>query len=108
MLFPKLKLKEPVFFWAMLGYTLTNINRAYEELIDDVVKDWNSIDSEYDIPCYPHVSIGWDNNPRFEMFREGIVKNNTPGNFEKALRKAKDFADSHANQVPLITINSLE
>ena len=38
------------------------------------------------------------------MFRPGILKNNTPENFEKALVQAKDFADKHG--VNLITINS--
>ena len=34
------------------------------------------------------------------------LKNNTPENFEKALREAKKFADEHPGQAPLITINS--
>ena len=34
------------------------------------------------------------------------MKNNTPENFEKALRKAKMFADANPKQKPLITINS--
>jgi hypothetical protein len=58
------------------------------------------------IPYYPHVSVGWDNNPRFEMQVGGIVKNNTPQNFEKALRDAKAYVDAHPQQAPLITINS--
>ena len=84
----------------------TNVDRDYNEIVKDVEKEWSVLDKEYDIPYYVHVSVGWDNNPRFEMFRKGIVKNNTPENFEKALRKAKDFADAHPGQAPLITINS--
>lgn len=84
----------------------TNINRDYPEILQDVEKEWNRIDNEYNIPYYSHVSVGWDNNPRFEMFRPGVVKNNTPENFEKALLKAKSYADAHPRQVPLITINS--
>ena len=38
------------------------------------------------------------------MFRPGIVTNNTPANFEKALRAAKRFADETG--VSLITVNS--
>ena len=53
---------------------------------------------------YPHVSLGWDNNPRFKSFRIGITRNNTPENVEKALRAAKDFADELG--VKLVTINS--
>ncbi len=84
----------------------TNIDRDYLEIMDDVAKEWNMIEEKYDIPYYVHVSVGWDNNPRFNMFRPGIVKNNTPENFEKALIMAKEYADRHPGQVPLITINS--
>ena len=42
---------------------------------------------------------------RFFKYRPNIVKNNTPEEFERALREAKAFADSH-NKIPLITINS--
>ena len=83
-----------------------NIDRDYNEINKDVYKEWEQLDREFEIPYYPHVSVGWDNNPRFEMFRPGIVKNNTPENFEKALLKAKEFVDKHPNQAPLITINS--
>ncbi len=84
----------------------TNINRDFMEIMDDVVKVWDNLDSDFNIPYYAHVSVGWDNNPRFNMFRGGIVKNNTPENFEKALIMAKEFADARPGQVPLITINS--
>jgi hypothetical protein len=84
----------------------TNINRDYMEIMDDVVKVWDNLDDDFSIPYYAHVSVGWDNNPRFNMFRGGIVKNNTPENFEKALVMAKEFADARPGQVPLITINS--
>ncbi|NMB48849.1 MAG: hypothetical protein GX997_00095 [Bacteroidales bacterium] len=84
----------------------TNIDRNYLEILKDVAKKWEEIDKDYKIPYYPHISVGWDNNPRFEMFREGIVKNNTPENFEKALQMAREYVDNHPKQTPLITINS--
>ena len=83
-----------------------NIDRDYNEINEDVYKVWEKLEDNFDIPYYPHISIGWDNNPRFEMFRPGIVKNNTPENFEKALIKAKAYVDQHPDQAPLITINS--
>ena len=83
-----------------------NIDRDYLEIQEDVIKTWNGLDSDLKIPYYPHVSVGWDNNPRFKMQIGGIVKNNTPENFEKALRDAKAYADAHPKQAPLITINS--
>jgi len=81
-----------------------DIDRDYNEIIPDVIKEWKKISSEYDIPYFPHISAGWDNNPRYKGFREGIVKNNTPENFKKALIKAKEYADK--NNLSLITINS--
>ena len=35
-----------------------------------------------------------------------MVKNNTPENFEAALRDAKEYVDAHPEKPPLITINS--
>lgn len=84
----------------------TDVNRDYMEIIKDVEREWNKLDQEYAIPYCPHVSIGWDNNPRFQYFRQDIVKNNCPENFEKALRLAKEYVDKHQDQIPLITINS--
>lgn len=83
-----------------------NIDRDYLEIQADVVKTWEGLDKDLKIPYYPHVSVGWDNNPRYENQVGGIVKNNTPENFEKALRDAKSYVDAHPHQAPLITINS--
>jgi len=84
----------------------TDIDRDYSEIMKDVVTEWERIDAEYDIPYFPHVSIGWDNNPRFKEFRPGVMRNNTPEAIEKALRLAREYADSHPDQPPLITVNA--
>ncbi|MBC7958290.1 MAG: glycoside hydrolase family 99-like domain-containing protein [Vallitaleaceae bacterium] len=83
-----------------------DIDRDYNEIMKDVVKEWSRIETNFDIPYFPHISVGWDNNPRFIEFRPGVVTNNTPENIQKALEKAKAYADAHQEQVPLITINS--
>lgn len=82
----------------------TDVNRDYNDILPDVLNEWKKISREYEIPYFPHVSVGWDSNPRFHGFRPEIVRNNTPEQFEKALLYAKAFADEH--QVPLITVNS--
>ncbi len=82
----------------------TDVNRDYIEILDDVKAEWQKVIDEYKIPYYPHVSIGWDNNPRFNKITSGVTKNNTPESFEKALKMAKDFADKTG--VSLITVNS--
>lgn len=74
------------------------------KIMESVKKEWDRIDATYELTYYPHISVGWDNSPRIEG--SAVVKNNTPENFEKALRMAKDYIDNHPNQVPLITINS--
>jgi hypothetical protein len=84
----------------------TNIDRDYNVIMQDVVKEWARLDSEYAIPYFPHISVGWDTNPRFKDFRPGIIKNNTPENVRQALEQAKAYVDAHPDQPPLITINS--
>ena len=84
----------------------TDIDRNYEDVLPDVEKEWRRLDSTLPFPYFPHVSLGWDNNPRFLGFRPGVLKNCTPENIEKALRMAKAYADGHPLQQPLITINS--
>lgn len=83
-----------------------NIDRDYTEILADVAREWERIDQEYTVPYFPHVSCGWDNNPRFRSFKTGIVKNNTPENFQKGLEMAKRYLAQHPGQVPLVTINS--
>lgn len=100
-------------FVKKLGFTsgthyqfahFTNVNEDYNVIMDAVEKEWSRIDSTYDFVYYPHISVGWDNSPRTGS--SAVMRNNTPDNFEKALRKAKAFVDKHPNQQPLITINS--
>lgn len=87
----------------------TDCKRDYNEIIQDVVKDWNIISNKYTAKYYPHVSVGWDASPRtYGLIPQvqNIVKNNSPENFERALIQAKEFVDAHPQQAPLITINS--
>ena len=83
----------------------TDCNRDFLEILPDVRKEWDRIRTEYSVPYYPHVSVGWDNNPRHRFLTLPIMKNNTPENFKKGLQMAKEYADKF-NDVPLVTINS--
>ena len=84
----------------------TNIDRDYEAILTDVAREWERIEAVYPCPYFPHISVGWDNNPRFLGFRPGIVRNNTPERFEAGLRMAKEYLDRHPSLAPLVTINS--
>jgi len=83
-----------------------NIDRDYSVAMQDVLKEWRHLDKVCPKPYFPHVSVGWDNNPRFKSFRQGIMKGNTPEAFEKALQAAKEFLDAKPGMPRLITVNS--
>ena len=84
----------------------TDIDRDYDAVLQDVAAEWARLEKAMPFPYFPHVSVGWDNNPRFLTFRPGILRNCTPENVEKALVMARDYADRHPEQPPLITVNS--
>lgn len=84
----------------------TDIDRDYNVIMKDVVREWARLDSGYSIPYFPHVSVGWDSNPRIKEFRKGIITNNTPENVRLAFEQAKAYVDAHPEQPPLITVNS--
>ncbi|MBR3873876.1 MAG: glycoside hydrolase family 99-like domain-containing protein [Clostridia bacterium] len=84
----------------------TDIDRSYADVLPDVTAEWKRLDETLDVPYFAHVSLGWDNNPRFTSFRPGILRDCTPENIERALRMARTYADAHPDQPPLITINS--
>jgi hypothetical protein len=83
-----------------------DINRNYAEIVKDAAIEWKRINESYAARYYPHVSVGWDSSPRAFNAQPGIVKNNRPEEFEKALILAREFVDSHPDRAPLITINS--
>ncbi|MBQ6543490.1 MAG: glycoside hydrolase family 99-like domain-containing protein [Clostridia bacterium] len=82
-----------------------DFGKSYPDLLKDVAAEWERIHAQYDVPYYPHVSIGWDNTPRFNEVRRPIARDNTPENVKKAFEMAKSFSDNY-NKIPLITINS--
>ena len=81
-----------------------NMNDDYPKIVDKAAAEWERLDRDFSIPYYPHVSIGWDNSPRIKESMR--VRENTPENFEAALREAKAYVDSHPDHHPLITVNS--
>ena len=84
----------------------TDVRRDYNNILPDVVREWNAISGNYTAKYYPHVSVGWDASPRSYDLQPAIITNNSPENFAKALVLAKAFVDSHPDRAPLITINS--
>jgi len=85
---------------------ITDVNRNYLDVLEDVLRVWENLDQSHNIDYFPHVSIGWDNNLRFNEFRPTILKENTPENIEAALIKARKYLEKRSDMVPLCTINS--
>ena len=81
-----------------------DVDTTYPEIIPAVLREWDRLEKDVPLPYYPHVSLGWDNNPRFLTLKPNILRENTPENIEIMLRAAKAHALSH--QMPLVTINS--
>ena len=85
------------------------MNRTYTEILEDVKKEWECVEETVDSQFYPHVSIGWDNTPRFEspMNWEWRCLENTPENVQKGFELAKNYVDTHPKmKAPLIVVNS--
>ena len=84
-----------------------DMNRPYPDVLKDAKIIRDRFSSETDIPFFPHVSLGWDTNPRFPEFLDRITTDTTPENIKKAFVEVKKYVDNHPElPVPLITVNS--
>ena len=89
---------------------ITDFDGDFNDIADSYVKALETACEQINIPYYPNISVGWDNNVRFNNFVPGVVENNTPENFKIACKKIKDFADDSMKKgimkAPFITVNS--
>lgn len=83
-----------------------NMKQDYLQILEDVRKEWKRLDEQGALPYFPHISIGWDNNPRFQKPSDYCCWNNTPENFQKGLEMAKEYLERHPGLPKLVTINS--
>ncbi len=83
---------------------IADANRDYEAVVKDVQKYWAEAEQKLGVRYYPHVSAGWNNNPRFQKLRDWNIYNSTPDKWKQALIAAKAFADERG--LNLITVNS--
>ena len=89
---------------------ITDFDGDFNDIADSYVKALETACEQINIPYYPNISVGWDNNVRFNNFMPGVVENNTPENFKAACEKIKAFADASMKKgnmkAPFITVNS--
>ncbi len=88
-------------------HMLPTMAKDYLSILEDVKKEQQRVADAFRMPYYPHVSVGWDSNPRYNSFRGNICTDTTPLNVEQGFRMAKEYIDTHKElQAPLITVNS--
>ena len=81
----------------------------YAQHCAESVKIRECVDSLYNIPVFPTVSIGWDDSPRFPYKGADDIThlNHSPEVFEQYLRIAKDYADARAATQPrMVMVNA--
>jgi hypothetical protein len=96
-------------FNSMTNYQWCHFVRPSGDYIpwgDKATAKWTEWDKTFKISYCPHVSIGWDSNPRFPVQKQDLIVNNKPEYFKLFLQKAKEYIDKHPNQPKLITINA--
>jgi hypothetical protein len=77
----------------------------YREWAEKSVALWAKWSQSFTLPFYPHVSVGWDTNPRFRKLRT-LITNNTPELFGEYMRKAVAFVEARGLSPRLITVNA--
>jgi hypothetical protein len=87
-----------------------DLDGEFNDVTDRYIRAINEESARLSVPFYPNISVGWDNNVRFNKFMPGVVTDNTPENFALACRRIKDFADNSLDsgvmKAPFITVNS--
>lgn len=80
-------------------------NITYKEAIDKMLQEWKKC-GELGVTYFPHVSLGWDPNPRFKKYSPDVLRDPEPKYIEEAFRLAKEYVDAHPDNAPLIVVNS--
>jgi len=88
----------------------------YKKVQESYFRKADEFNSDYKVPYYPNVTMGWDATPRCSQligdFRNfgypcmTTMCNNTPEAFKNALQQSKDWADKNLKTNKIITINS--
>ena len=87
-----------------------HLDGDYADVTADYCDKLVSESKKLNVPYYPNISVGWDNNVRFFDFVPDVITNNTPEQFKAACEKVKAFTDKSMSKgiikAPLITLNS--
>jgi len=106
-------------FTSYVWYHHGGVNKfpttPYDSVKNVYFKYAEAATSQFDIPYYPNVTMGWDPSPRTnqtgKFINSGyphtpIIVGNTPQAFKQALIHAKEFMDKHPKGNRILTINA--
>lgn len=94
---------------SLTTYTWThyvNPNGDYIPWAEQGVAAWSRYDADFPATYFPHVTIGWDTNPRRVNHDANHVTGNTPNRFAEYLWRARSHLDRNPMKPKLITLNS--
>lgn len=87
----------------------------YNYVRDAYIKYWEKAKTEYGVPYFPNVTMGWDPSPRTNQSIDwsgtwgypytNTISNNTPENFRKTLELTKEKLLSDPNGPRILNIN---
>ncbi len=87
----------------------------YVRVMKQAESNWRKTASEYSVPYFPNVSMGWDPSPRTvqsDRYTDSgypftaTIEGNTPAAFKQALRRAKRFMQRNSSSRRIVTINA--
>lgn len=86
---------------------LVPANCDYEHWSEQGMQYWQTAD-QLGVPYFPHVSLGWDPNPRYpnDGPAQPCVTDVNAARVEECLCEARAYIDAHPEQAPLVTINA--
>lgn len=81
-------------------------NGTYADWSKRALEGEKAAAGQFDLPFFPTVSVGWDNNARFPGLKEPYVVDRTPQLFRENLQAACAAADERGVDPKLIVINA--
>ena len=88
-------------------FDLVWMGRPYLEILPDVKTEWDHIEETVNAPFVPHISVGWDANPRYNRLHTNVATDTTPAAIEQGCRMAKEYLETQKRRkTNLITVNS--
>ncbi len=102
------------YVWV-LHVDLPDRQTDFNQARDQYFTYWDKAKSEFNVPYFPNVSVGWDPTPRCDLKSEwgnfgypftNTIGNNTPENFKKALQMTKDKMLTDPQGPRIMNINS--